>query len=715
MRGYFDTLKLIVLMALRNLFASWLKTLIVGGIILFGAALVVVGTALVDSINGSMSRSVIGSVAGHIQVYNAQSRDELAVMGSFQLEGADLEQIDDFKKLRETLLALPNVRAVVPMGISGATVSAGNTVDVMLEKLRDLVRRQQRGEEVKAAIESQKDHVREIVAVLGADLANARKVMTDKAIAAEDQAAVERASAPNFWQEFDRDPLGTLEFLENRIAPIATDADMLFLRYVGTDLAAFARSFDRMKIVDGTTVPPGKRGFLFAKWTYEEQVKLKTAHRLDQIHDNILKRGKKIATDLDLQHMVKLNATEVKEIMLQLDSQQKDVFRAKLQRELGSQEHDVATLLADFFRVDDSNIMRRYRFFYDELAPSLTLYRVRVGDTLTIKGFTKSGYVQSVSLPVYGTFAFEGLEDAQLAGALNLMDLVSFRELYGFSTPEREKEIAALKVTAGFRDIDRDKVESELFGGGSDSAPAGSARVDARAEGARAGKDGRDITDVLGALAGARRQVRAEQSYDPAELEQGVVLNAAVLVKDPRGIARTMRDIEVAGQRAGLPLKAIDWQKASGLIGQFVTMIRAVLYVSVLIIFAVALVIINNALVMATLERMAEIGTLRAVGAQRRFLLGMLVVETLTVGALFGGAGALLGIAIVALMRRVGLPASNDTLYFLFSGPRLRPGLSALNVAVALLIVLVVSAISSIYPGLLAMRVNPRQAMQADE
>jgi len=42
-------------------------------------------------------------------------------------------------------------------------------------------------------------------------------------------------------------------------------------------------------------------------------------------------------------------------------------------------------------------------------------------------------------------------------------------------------------------------------------------------------------------------------------------------------------------------------------------MIRAVLYISVLIIFAVALVIINNALVMATLERMPEIGTLRAV------------------------------------------------------------------------------------------------------
>jgi len=46
-------------------------------------------------------------------------------------------------------------------------------------------------------------------------------------------------------------------------------------------------------------------------------------------------------------------------------------------------------------------------------------------------------------------------------------------------------------------------------------------------------------------------------------------------------------------------------------------------------------------------------------------------------------------------------------------GPRLHPSLSPANVIISLAIVLVVSAISSIYPGLLAMRVSPRQAMQS--
>ena len=97
----------------------------------------------------------------------------------------------------------------------------------------------------------------------------------------------------------------------------------------------------------------------------------------------------------------------------------------------------MAKLLAAFFQTDDQNLRARHDFFYRELAPSLELYRVRVGDVLTIKAFTRSGYVQSVNVPVYGTFQFQGLEKSTLAGALNLMDLVSFRELYGFLA-ERE-------------------------------------------------------------------------------------------------------------------------------------------------------------------------------------------------------------------------------------------------------------------------------------
>jgi len=728
MRAWFATLGVVAQIAFRNLFASRLKTIIVGGIIFFGGLLVVAGNSLLDSLVASMSRSVIGSVAGHIQVYNAKSKDPLEVMGRMMMGDPDLSQLDDFAQVRTSLLKVPNVKSVVPMGISGALVTSGNTIDLALEKLRKAVyaRRDAKTETDKAraeaAVASEKGHVRQIVSVLQGDLKNAKTVLDERAIDKDDAAAVTRAASDQFWQDFDKDPLEGLEFLENRIASQAADADLLFLNYVGTDFQAFQKSFDRMKIVDGTVVPPGKRGFLFAKNVYEEQVKLKAARRLDKIREGVESQGETIATNLDLQRMVRENVQQVREILLQLDAAKTTDFRAKLQRELGSKENDVGKLLAAFFQTDDQNFRQRYDFFYKELAPSLELYRVRIGDVLTIKAFTRSGYVQSVNVPVYGTFEFQGLERSTLAGALNLMDLVSFRELYGFMTGERLAELEALQKASGAHQISRENAEAELFG----SAPAPAENDKGQAKGKTAAPRHVEATTTPGvapvmrdlgeSLGGKLQREEARSRVFPSdEVERGVVLNAAVILKDPRKLRETMAAIEAQGKADGLTLKAIDWQTAAGLIGQFINVIRMVLIIAILIIFLIALVIINNALVMATLERVREIGTLRAIGAQRRFILSMLVIESLVVGAIFGGLGAGLGALLVKLIGHYGIPAKSDVWFFFFSGPRLHPFVGTSNIIWAFAIVLIVSAFSSFYPAWLAMRVTPRQAMQEDE
>ncbi len=712
------TLGILTRMALRNLVASRWKTVIVGGIILFGAFLVVVGSSALDSLDASMSRSITGSVAGHVQIYSSQSKEELTVMGGFDMEGPDVADLDDFAKLRAVVMQLPNIKDVVPMGISGAIVSSGNTIDVELERLRELVRKRQDGDvssATAARYEAQKGHVRQIVAVLRQDIANIKVLQDASALPREDEEAVTRAASGEFWAAFDQDPLAALEFMENRLALLAADADLLFLRYVGTDPAAFARAFDRQRIVDGTNIPPGQRGFLFSKYMYEEQLKLKTALRLDKIKRAMDNRGATIATDQELQRLVRENASQVKEMLLQLDALETQAFRAKLQRKLTSQETDVGKLLSALLTTDDSNFRDRHDYFYRELAPALDLYRVRIGDTLTIKAFTKGGYVQSVNLKVFGTFEFLGLEGSPQAGGLNLMDLVSFRTLYGFLSSDARAELAALKANAGTRDVKREDAEAELFATRDDpetTTDGAGKTVDASATG------GVEAVTALAGLAGRlAREDLANRLFDPKELQSGVVLNAAVILKDPRpeNIEQAIAAIERAGKASGLPLKAISWQKASGLIGQFVLMMRAALYASVLVIFLVALVIINNAMVMAMLERVREFGTLRAVGAQKRFILGMLVMEGVVIGTIFGSIGALLGAAVVTVVGRRGIPAFNDVATFFFSGPRFHPTLGTANLAGALAVVFVVSILSSLYPAFLAMRVVPRQAMQTED
>jgi ABC-type lipoprotein release transport system permease subunit len=704
-----SSLRIVLEIALRNLVASRTKTVIVGGIIGLGALIVVVGSSLLDAVDRAMRHSVTSSIAGHIQVYSSASTDELEIMGNVYIDVPDIAPLDDFAAVKRVLLAVPNVSAVVPMGFSDAVAGSGNAVDQATEQLRTTLARRPAangGEQRDPDYAAARDHLRHLLAVLRGEIDDA-KHLSERSVNPEEASALARVTSDEFWRSFDAEPLDHLDFVDAHIAPLAADADVLWLRNVGTDPAVFARAFDRMKIVDGGPIPAGQRGFLFSKLVYEEQVKLRAARELDHIKSAIDDRHSKIASDPDLQRIVRENKSGVNELLLLLDATKTADFRKKLGAFLHHAEAapDVATLLIEFFDMSDRNFAERYRFFYDALAPELPLYRVKVGDTLTVRTLTRSGYAQAANVKVYGTYVFEGLEKSPQAGAINMIDLVTFRDLYGFVTPEREQEIEAMRAAAGAVDVGRDSVEAELFG----SKQTNDSAVTLPSPAANGGEA---LSNLRGTQAGDRARGGA---YDPAELQRGPILNAAVLIKDEDRIDETIAAIERAGRAAGLPLKAVSWQKAAGIIGQFATLMRAILYSAVLIIFVVALVVINNALVMATLERVNEVGTLRAIGAQRRFILGMLLVESLVIGITSGTAGALLGAAVLAIVGRIGIPATSDVMTFFFSGPRLYPSVSFQQLGWSLASVLLVSLISAIYPALLAMRVSPREAMHAEE
>jgi ABC-type antimicrobial peptide transport system permease subunit len=626
----------------------------------------------------------------------------------------DLSPVDDFAKLKKTLQSVPNVKSVVPMGINGALVTSGNTIDVTLEKLRDAVKANasaptegralpvQDSASRKAQVESLKALVRQMVSLLQQDLKKSKEISTsifDK----ESEEALARVSSDEFWTSFDQNPLDSLEFLENKIAPLATDADLLFIRYIGTDLDSFQKSFDRMEIVDGTAVPEGKRGFLFSKFMYEETLKLKTARRLDKLKEAITEKGQKIAADPDLKRYVRENQSQTREILFQLDALKTAEMTKRLQKALGSQDTNLGTLLTTLLDTNDENFQQRYQIFYEQVAPMLDLYRIRIGDMLTIKSFTRSGYVQAVNVKVYGTFQFKGLEKSTLSGSLNLMDLMSFRELYGYLTSEKVDELKKLQAQVGAKQVSRESAEEELFGsGGSVVAEATPGLIE----------DAEKFDSTARAL---RTEDLVRRVYSREEIESGVVLNSAVILEDPKKLEQTLQAIEEAAKRDNLSIKVISWQKASGLLGQLVLVLKLALVTFVLIIFVVALVIINNAIMMATLQRTREIGTMRAIGAQRNFVLSMILTETLTLGAVFGAAGMLFAAATIGLLNRWGIPATSDQLYFFFSGPRLHPTLSAGNLLLGFFIVVVVSAVSTLYPAFLATRVSPIQAMASDE
>ncbi|HEY3452403.1 MAG TPA: FtsX-like permease family protein [Myxococcales bacterium] len=705
MRGRLEMLGIIVQIALRNLFASRLKTVIVGGIIASLSALVVLGTSLLFSIVDGMSQSIVGSIAGDLHVTNSESKDDVALYGGMMGE-PDLRPMEDFSKVKKTLLSVPNVKTVVPMGVAQAMPSSGNALDLALERLRGAVKKRVAGEasaseaEAEAEYASLKDHVRQNIGLLQKDMSSLTVMVDEKTLDPGMLEDLNLAARDAFWAGFDRDPLASLEFLENKIAPLSVDGDFIFVRYVATDLDAYQQAFARMQILEGQMVPKGQRGILFPKLYYEEWVKLKTALRLDKIKEARDVNQRRIADDVELRRFVKENVRQVREIVVQLDSLKTKELVSRLQRGLDSGETDVSKLLEKLLETTDENFDARYALYYAQVAPLVKLYVMGPGDTITIKAFSKSGYLKSVNVKLYGIYAFKGLEKSGFAGMVSLLDLMTFRDLYGYLGADQVAEIKQLKEAAGSKAVDRDRAEAELFGGGGELVAEVKPAV---------------FEDPAAALGSIARQDNEKRVYTKEEIEQGVAISAAIQLHDPSRADQTMLDIQRAAQRDGLKLKVVGWKKAAGMVGQLVTMLAVSVAVILGIIFVIAVIIIANAMVMATLQRVKEVGTVRAIGGQRRFVLGMVAVETLAIGLFFGLIGAVVGALLVELLGVVGIPAYSQEMQFVFSGPRLFPSLSGIALLVALATVLVVSFLSCLYPAFIATRITPLEAMQSED
>ncbi|HSN14766.1 MAG TPA: FtsX-like permease family protein [Anaeromyxobacteraceae bacterium] len=707
-----DAIRVLLRIAFRNLRASPTRTIILGTIILVGSLVVVVGTSMLDSIDRGLRTSIQGSLGGHLQAYAASSEGALELYGGLRGESL-LDPIEDFSKVKAVLANAPNVRQVVPMGIDQAMVATGNAFDAALERLRADARRLEAGERDPQLLrewESHKAHVRRMVGLLRGEIDQALSIIDPNSREAQDRAqdfeALQRVAGDEFWATFDRDRYGHLELLENRVAPLAMDNAFTFLRYVGTDVDAFFDAFPLAEVIEGERIPKGQRGILVGKQYAEEWLKLKNARRLDQIKDARDRRKRRIANDEELQRWVKDNGNGIREILLQLDPIKAEEAAVRLRKGLGAKgDVPLEALLSTIFASTDETFERDYHLFYDTLAPLLRLYMINVGETITVKAPSKSGYFNSINLKVYGFLQFRGIERSGIAGMMSVMDLMSFRDLYGYVTAEKAEEIRRLQASMGARAVDRANAEAELFG-----APSGLV-----GEAKAAAIDERSLV----AGAGEKRLAAEEAAtrvYTPGEIEHGEVLNAAIILKDPSRLRESLRDLQAAADAAGLGLKLIDWQAASGMVGQFVTLMRVVLFTALLIFFSVALVIINNAMVMATLQRVKEVGTMRAIGAQRRFVVVMLLVEIGAIGLLFGLAGAILGGGVVAAIRAAGgIPATTDLLYFVFAGPALMPRMGALALGLSVAIVLTVSILSALYPAVIAMRVSPVEAMATDD
>ncbi|MBN2551704.1 MAG: ABC transporter permease [Spirochaetales bacterium] len=311
------------------------------------------------------------------------------------------------------------------------------------------------------------------------------------------------------------------------------------------------------------------------------------------------------------------------------------------------------------------------------------------GDPVLVSGFGPTGF-RIREIPIRGIFRFE--QNVEGLSQISFIDVQSLRALLGM-----------VVASAGRMDLSPEESqflevedpEQDLF---EDSLVVGS-----ESQGGQLSEEA--LLDILGE--------RSAESY-AASIDSGAWHFILLKLEDERQVQPVIGKLNGWFAAQGIEAQAADWKTASGGFASLADTLKTVFNVLILIIAVVAIIIIMNTLVISVIERTGEIGTMRALGAQKRTVRRMFVFETLSISLVFGLIGVGFGALLIGILNLTGLPAPNPFFEILFGGKVLHPALPLSSLLYALGIIVAIGIVASLYPVAVALRIQPVAAIQAE-
>lgn len=288
---------------------------------------------------------------------------------------------------------------------------------------------------------------------------------------------------------------------------------------------------------------------------------------------------------------------------------------------------------------------------------------LETGESVTLLGITEGG-VNTVRSSLAGIF--EPIRYRSVFDYINYMDSTTYSGLYNFTgvtgLPDQFNDaLAAANVD-----------ESSLFELGGD--------------------------DAFG---------RLDLASLTAETLSGFTM-IAVRLKDHDKAGDVITALE---SEPDLGIKTAAWDKASGFYAQISLALQAFIFLATGLIFLVVTLIFMNTLIINVVERTGEIGTMRALGADKSFVRGVFLTETLILNISAALAAMIVSGILLAVVSGTGLPLPETISQFLIGGGPLRMTVELLPFLAALLTVVAVSVLATIYPVSVATAITPLKAM----
>jgi lipoprotein-releasing system permease protein len=180
----------------------------------------------------------------------------------------------------------------------------------------------------------------------------------------------------------------------------------------------------------------------------------------------------------------------------------------------------------------------------------------------------------------------------------------------------------------------------------------------------------------------------------------------SVQVKDIYDVRQTAARIR---ELLGPAYTTIDWQEANRPLFAALTLERRIGFIIIGLIIFIAALNITTTLIMVVTERRQDIAILNAMGATRKSIMGIFIIEGAMTGVIGALVGLLLGAAttlIVDHYKLISLPAD---VYSIGDVPL---NLNPRDMALAAIVAIVLSIVATLYPARAAARMQPGELLR---
>ena len=183
---------------------------------------------------------------------------------------------------------------------------------------------------------------------------------------------------------------------------------------------------------------------------------------------------------------------------------------------------------------------------------------------------------------------------------------------------------------------------------------------------------------------------------------------------NPHADKKLVAQLNKRFKEEGVNALAMDWKKAAYSYSGTVEGIGFIFNLLIIILAIVVFIIIMNTMVVSVIERTSEIGTMRAIGAEKKFVKKLFYSEAVILTSLSALAGIVLAFICMLIFNSFNIAITNSIAKMILGGGLLHFSPTPKIIITTIVVALLGSVISNRYPVKSALRITPIKALSKE-